>query len=475
MPHWEVDKDTRSESKCVDVETKLALISSRAQQEPRYQFTCLAHLLSEGFLERCYRGLGRNKASGIDGVSWEEYGKDLEKNLEGLVTRMKAKQYRPLPARRVYIPKDEHSVRPLGIPVQEDKIVGKGISRILEAIYEQDFLDCSHGFRPGRGCHTALKAVDGILMRKPINHVIEADIKGFFDNVSHKWMMEFLGRRIKDPSFLRIIARFLIAGYKDSELLVESVKGVPQGGTLSPMLANIFLHYVLDEWFEKEVRPQISGECHLVRYCDDFIILVQFKDEAHRLVEILRKRFQTFDLQLHPDKTRVMSFGRYEGINSQKQERKAHSFDFLGLTHYCSQGRHGGFVIGRRTSGNKFRKKIKELNLWFKKQRNKLTLHELWHALASKLRGHYQYYGISGNYWSIYQYYCIAKRIAFKWLNRRSQRKSFNWEQFSKYLGKYVLPKPHITHRLFDSLIRKPSSIEEPDVVNPQVRFCEGH
>ena len=440
MPHLEVGSD---------VETKLDLISLRAKREPEYRFTCVAHLLNEGFLERCYRGLGRNKAPGVDGVSWEEYGKDLEGNLKGLVTRLKAKQYRPLPARRVYIPKDEHSTRPLGIPVQEDKVVGKGVSRILEVIYEQDFLECSHGFRPNRGCHTALKAVDKILLNKPINHVIEADIKGFFDNVSHQWMMEFLGRRINDPSFLRIVARFLIAGYKDTGLLVESVRGVPQGGTLSPILANIFLHYVLDEWIEKEIKPQVTGECHLVRYADDFVILVQFKDEAHRLVELLRKRFAQYDLQLHPEKTRVMSFGKYEGVNAQKQARKANTFDFLGLTHYCTKSRHGGFLVGRRTSAKKFRKKVKELILWFKGQRNVLRLGELWKMLAAKLRGHYQYYGISGNYRSIYRYYCCAKRIAFKWLNRRSQRKSFDWECFTKYLEKYPLPKPYIAHRLY--------------------------
>ena len=440
MPHSEVG---------CDVETKLDLVSLRAKGDPAYKFTCLAHLLNEGFLDTCYRGLGRNKASGVDGISWEEYGENLEENLEGLVTRLKAKQYRPQPARRVYIPKDENTKRPLGIPVQEDKIVGKGLSRILESIYEADFLECSHGFRPNRGCHTALRAVDALLLKKPINHVIEADIKGFFDNVSHKWMMEFLGRRINDPSLMRIIGRFLIAGYKDSELLVESVKGVPQGGTLSPILSNIFLHYVLDEWFEKEIKPQVAGESHLVRYADDFIILVQFKDEAHRLVEMVRKRFEQFDLQLHPDKTRVMSFGRYEGQNAKKQERKGNTFDFLGLTHYCTKSRHGGFLVGRRTAAKKFRKKVKELNEWFKAQRNMLRLSELWKMLSSKLRGLYQYYGISGNYQGIYRYYCCAKRIAFKWLNRRSQKKSFNWRQFSKYLEKYPVPKPYITHRLY--------------------------
>ena len=431
------------------VETKLGLISSRASREPECRFTTLAYLLNEGFLAGCYQSLGRNKAAGIDGVSWQEYGENLESNLADLVARMKAKQYRPLPARRVYIPKDGGTERPLGIPAQEDKVVQKGVSRILEAIYEADFLDCSHGFRPERGCHTALKGLDSVLLRGSINHVIEADIKGFFDNVSHQWMMEFLGRRINDPCFLRIIGRFLRAGYKDSGLLVESVKGTPQGGNLSPMLANIFLHYVLDEWFEKEIKPGVAGECHLVRYADDFVILVQMKDEAYRLVELLRERFRHYDLELHPDKTRVMSFGKYEQRNADKQERKANTFDFLGLTHYCTKSRNGGFLVGRRTAAKKFCKKVRELKQWFKATRNLLRIGELWKLLRAKLCGHYQYYGISGNYAGINRYYRIAVRMAFKWLNRRSQRKSFNWEQFAAYLEKYPLPKPRIMHRLY--------------------------
>lgn len=432
-----------------DVETKLDLISMRAKREPTCQFTSLAHLLNEGYLGTCYRSLGRNKATGVDGVSWKEYGINLEENLKGLVKRLKAKQYRPLPARRVYIPKDEYSQRPLGIPAQEDKMVQKAVSRILEAIYEQDFLECSHGFRPNRSCHTALKAVDKRLLNGRVNHVIEADIKGFFDSVSHEWMMKFLERRINDPNLLRIIGRFLIAGYKDSELLVETNTGTPQGGNLSPMLANIFLHYVLDEWFEKEVKPKVTGECQLIRYADDFIILVQYQGEAHRLVEHLRERFQQYGLQLHPGKTRVISFGRYEQHNAQKQNRKANSFDFLGLTHYCTKSRHGGYLVGRITSAKKFRNKVKALNEWFKAQRNILRLSEMWKKLTAKLRGHYQYYGISGNYRGIYRYYCCAKRIMFKWVNRRSQRKSFNWKQFTEYLQRNQLPKPHITHRLY--------------------------
>ena len=446
MPYCEMEKD---------VETKLNLISLRAQREPKYQFTCLAHLLNEGFLRGCYQALGKNKADGVDGVSWEEYGRNIEGNLKNLVERMKAKRYRPQPARRVYIPKDAKTMRPLGIPAQEDKVVQKGVSRVLEAIYEADFKDCSHGFRPNRGCHTALKAVDEILMRRPINHVIEADITGFFDNVSHAWMMEFLGRRIKDPSFLRIIGRFLKAGYKDSELLVRTEKGTPQGGNLSPMLANIFLHYVLDVWFEDEVKPQMRGECHLVRYADDYIAMVRYQDDAQKLMELLRGRFEQFGLQLHPDKTRIISFGRFEPENAQKKGRKANTFEFLGMVHYCAKSRCGKHTIGHRTSAKRFRKKLKETNLWLKAQRNRLKLDEIWKMVAAKLRGHYQYYGISGNYRGIYRYSQCVIRMLFKWLNRRSQRKSFNWEQFAEYLKKYPLPKPHIMFQLYElSVVR---------------------
>jgi len=236
--------------------TKLALISEKARKDPKLRFTSLAHLLDEGFLKECYFSLGRERASGIDGVSWKEYGKQLDENLESLATRMKAKRYKPLPARRVYIPKNEHEKRPLGLPALEDKIVQKGITRILETIYEADFLDCSYGFRPARNCHQALNAVDKTIMTGRINHVIEADIKGFFDNVSHEWMMKFLAVRIKDPSLLLLIRRFLKAGYCEAGKIVETEQGTPQGGNLSPVLSNIFLHYVLDLWFEKKIKPQ---------------------------------------------------------------------------------------------------------------------------------------------------------------------------------------------------------------------------
>jgi len=440
QPYTEMDNITQ---------TKLALISERARKEPKLQFTSLAHLLNVGFLKECYHSLGRDRASGIDGVSWKEYGKQLDENLNNLVTRMKVKRYKPLPVKRVYIPKNEHEERPLGLPALEDKIVQKGISRILEAIYEADFLNCSYGFRSARNCHQAINAVDKTIMTKPINYVIEADIKGYFDNVSHDWMMKFLQVRIKDPSFLLLMRRFLKAGYFEAGQIVATEQGTPQGGNLSPMLSNVFLHYVLDLWFEKKVKPQIRGVCHLVRYADDFICMVQYAGDAQHIEQALRERFAKFDLELHPEKTRVISFGRYERENASKQNRRTNTFDFLGFTHYCGTSRKGNFIVGHKTSGKKFRMKCKEMNNWLRKIRNYKKAKEWWPVLQAKLRGHYQYYGVSGNMRSLKRFYLLTLRMTLKWLNRRSQRKSFSWKRFEKYLEHYSLPRPKILHNLY--------------------------
>ena len=429
--------------------TKLALISEKALKEPKFQFTSLAHLLDERFLKECYFGLGRERASGIDGVSWKEYGDRLDENLNSLVACMKAKRYKPLPARRVYIPKNEHETRPLGLPALEDKIVQKGIARILETIYEADFLDCSYGFRPNRNCHQALDAVDKTIRDNPINHIIEADIKGFFDNVSHEWMMKFLSIRIKDPSLLLLIRRFLKAGYCEADKIVATEQGTPQGGNLSPVLSNIFLHYVLDLWFEKKIKPHIRGQARLVRYADDYICMVQYMDDAEHIERALRERFTKFDLELHPEKTRTISFGRYERENADKQNRNANTFNFLGFTHYCDKSLKGCFKVGRKTSQKKFRTKCKEMNNWLMKIRNYMKAKEWWPVLQAKLRGHYQYYGVSGNMQSLRRYYARTIRMVHKWLNRRSQRKSFSWKGFLEYLERYPLPIPKIVHNLY--------------------------
>lgn len=429
--------------------TKLALISERARKEPKLQFTSLAHLLNVEFLWGCYFELGRDRASGIDGVSWQEYGKQLGENLENLVSRMKAKQYKPLPAKRVYIPKNDHEKRPLGLPSLEDKIVQKGIARILQAIYEVDFLDCSYGFRPKRDCHQALNAVDKTIMTKRINHVIEADIRKFFDEVSHEWLMKCLAVRIKDPSLLLLIRRFLKAGYMDDSLFVRTERGTPQGGIISPILSNVFLHYVLDLWFEKRIKPQAKGACFLVRYADDFICMVQLQEDARHIEQVLWERFAKFGLRLHPEKTQTISFGRYERENAGRQGRKANTFDFLGFTHFCGKSRKGKFIVGRQTSRKKFRLAVANLKKWLRKVRNYLPAKEWWPTLVAKLRGHYQYYGVSGNMRSLQRFYNLAIRMTRKWLNRRSQRKRFYWSGFLEYLKHYPLPKPKITHNFY--------------------------
>jgi RNA-directed DNA polymerase len=440
MPYSEMEAQTRA---------RLSLIAERARREPRFQFTSLAHLLNAGFLRGCYLELGRNRASGIDEVSWEDYGKRLEENLTELVARMKAKRYRPQPAKRVYIPKNEHEKRPLGLPALEDKIVQKGIAAILESIYEADFRDCSYGFRPGRGCHQALYTVNQTLMNQPVNHVVEGDIKGFFDHVSHEWLMRMLAVRIQDPSLILLIRRFLQAGYQEGNCWHATEQGTPQGGNLSPMLANIFLHYVLDEWFEKKVKPQMRGFCQLVRYADDFVCLVQYQEEAKYLEQSLRERFARFGLELHPEKTRTIRFGRFEQQNARRQGRRANTFEFLGLTHFVSQSRSGTYLVGRQTSGKKFRQRCREMSQWLKAVRNVSAAKDWWGTLASKLRGHYQYYGVSGNYEGVRRFYVATVRAVFYWLNRRSQRRTFDWKRFTAYLERYPLPQPHLVHSFY--------------------------
>jgi len=310
---------------------KLSSIAECATGNNTFEFMSLAHLLNVGFLEHCYQNLDRNKAVGIDKVSWQEYGKDLKENLEKLVIRLKNKSYKPMPARRVYIPKGNGETRPLGISAIENKIVESGLTTILQSIYEEDFLDCSYGFRPLRSTHQALNDVDKTIMKQPVSYLVEADIKGFFDNVSHDKLMEFIKIRIKDSSLTFLIKKFLSAGYIDNNQLIKSDKGTPQGSILSPMLANIFLHYVLDTWFEQIVKMHTKGFCKLIRYADDFICLIQYKDDAHKIERALENRFAKFELELHPEKSRMFSFGRFEKQNALKSARRANTFDFLGV------------------------------------------------------------------------------------------------------------------------------------------------
>lgn len=432
----------------------LSLISGHARRDPLFQFTSLAHLLNEEFLRDCYESLNRNKAVGIDNVNWEEYGKDLDENLKGLVLRLKKGSFKPKAARRVYIPKNDTEKRPLGISSLENKIVERGISWILESIYEEDFLNCSYGFRPNRNAHQALKELNDQIMFQPVNCVVEADIKGFFDNVSHEHLMDFLQIRVKDPVLLRLIGKFLKAGYIDDGILIKTEAGTPQGSILSPLLSNIFLHYVLDSWFEQTVKTHVSGYCELIRYADDFICVVRNEKDAQKIERGLRNRFRKYGLELHPEKSRTFSFGRTERVAADREKRRANTFDFLGFTHFCDVSRKGRFKVGRKTSQKKFAAKCREINDWLKRTRNQVKTKEWWPTLESKLRGHYQYYGVSENYRGIYRYYRIVKSSVLKWMNRRSQKGRMSWEDFQRYLTHYPLPAPEIVHNFYVSRVR---------------------
>lgn len=430
-------------------ETKLALIAGHARRDSKMQFTSLAYLLDIEFLTHCFYSLNRNKTVGVDNVSWNDYKENLEENLANLVERLKRKRFKPIPARRLYIPKDNGEQRPLGISATENKIVEKGITRILNSIYEQDFSDKSYGFRPQRNCHQALKELNDQIMENPINHIVEADIKGFFDNVSHEYLLKALEIRIKDSSMIHLITKFLKAGYIDNSLLVTSEDGTPQGSILSPILANVFMHYILDEWFEKVVKVHTCGYCEIIRYADDFVCVVRFKDDAERIEKAFHNRFNKYGLELQREKSRRISFGRYETINAKNENRSANTFDFLGFTHFCDTTRKGYFKLGRKTSRKKFRRKCKDFKLWLKKIRNKKKPKEWWNTVEAKLRGHYQYYGISGNYECINAYYKHVVKTLHKWLNRRSQKKSMSWANLNNYLKCYPIPRPKIKHNFY--------------------------
>ena len=428
---------------------KLSSISFCARRSNTFEFTSLAHHLNVEFLKDCYYHLDRNKAVGIDKVSWQEYGKGLDDKLAVLVAKLKRKTYKPLPSRRVYIPKGNNAFRPLGISAIENKVVESGVARIIGSIYEVDFHDFSYGFRPKKNAHQALRAIGDCINNKPVNHIVEADIKGFFDNVEHGLLMDFLRIRITDSSLLFIIERFLTAGYIDDSHLVKTERGTPQGSILSPMLANIFLHYVLDKWFNDTVINHARGYAEIVRYADDFICLVENGDDANRILKALKSRFTKYGLELHPDKTSVFSFGRCEKSTAEKEKRKANTFDFLGITHYCDKTRRGYFKVGRKTSAKKFRAKVKDLNLWLKSIRNQVLTKDWWKTLGLKLQGHYEYYGVSENFVHISKFYKLAIRLARKWMNRRSQKKAMNWEKMNAYLRLYPLPKPRIRHNFY--------------------------
>lgn len=425
------------------VRTKLASIAKRARQDKAATFCSLAHLICKGTLREAFRRLSRGAAPGMDGVTKRSYEEQLEENLSDLQNKLKRGSYQPKPVRRTYIPKTgSDKMRPLGIPALEDKLVQTALVIILESIYEQDFLEHSYGFRPQRNPHQALKELSRVIGTRKVGYVVDADIRGFFNEVNHGWLMKMLELRIKDTQILRLIKRFLKAGIMESGNIVKSEEGVPQGGSLSPLLANIYLHYALDLWFTKAVKKHCRGEAYIVRYADDFVACFQYKYDAEMFYEALRTRLAKFNLQVAEEKTKILTFGRYAARDEKKVSgRRPETFDFLGFTHYCGRSRKGRFKLKWKTARKKYHTRIQEFKEWIQENR-KLPLGEIWKTVNLKLRGHYQYYGVSDNWNQLLAYRRHIIKLLHKWLNRRSQRSKLTWVKFSRMLRFYPLVEP---------------------------------
>lgn len=411
----------------------------------------LASHINVEMLRAIHKQMDKHKAYGIDQVTKEDYERNLEENLENLVKRMKSGSYKPKPMRRVYIPKDGGSKRPLGISSYEDKLVENAIAQILTLIYEPKFYEESYGFRPGRSCHQAVREVIEDIQYRKTNYVVEADIRGFFDNVDHEWLMKFLQHDIADRKFLEIIEKFLKAGIMENGKSLDSEKGTPQGNGASPVLANIYLHYVLDNWFDVIVKRQCQGESYLIRYCDDFISCFQNKWEAEVYQKRLRERFRKYGLELAEEKTKILEFGRFAKKNRRNRgEGKPETFDFLGFTFYCGMNGKKEFYRCRvKTSKKKFRSKIRTMKEWIKNHRT-MPLEELFKKINEKLRGHYQYYGVIDNTREMKNYLSQTKWLLYKWLNRRSQKRSYTLETFHNgLLRTFPLEEPIIKVSLF--------------------------
>lgn len=432
--------------------TKLRRIACKARNEPSFKFTSLFHLMDEELLRECFARLRGEAAAGIDGKTKAAYAEHLEANLAGLVNRLHRMAYRPQAVRRVYIPKPgSEKGRPLGIPALEDKMVQSGMTRILEQIYEQDFIEDSYGFREKRGCHDALRALSATMESGRMEWIVEADIKGFFDNVDHEALLRFMEHRIDDRRMLRMVKRFLKAGVMEEGKIWASEDGVPQGGSISPILSNIYLHYALDLWFEKGFRRVCGGAARLIRYADDFVACFATQADAERFDRELSTRLAKFGLEVEPTKTKVLAFGPDAARRARQEgKKKPDTFDFLGFTHYCSRTRNGRrFRMKRVTARKKLRVKLADLKEWLKENRATMTTRELWQKVREKLRGHYGYYGVTDNSLGIGRFYMEVKKLLYKWLNRRSQRKAMNWEKFDLMEKRIPLPKPRVTVNLF--------------------------
>jgi group II intron reverse transcriptase/maturase len=426
--------------KSKEVYTKQQRIAELAKLHPQLSFTSLAYHIDTEWLAEAYRLTRKDGASGIDEQSVREYGENLEVNLESLLNRFKSGSYVASPVRRAYIPKNEKEVRPIGIPTAEDKILQRALVMLLSPIYEQDFLDCSYGFRLGRGVHTALQALWKTIESTNECWVIEVDIRGYFDAINHQYLREFLGKRVNDGVVRRIIGKWLKAGVMEQGTVHYDGEGTPQGGVISPLLSNIYLHEILDRWFYDEIRPRVRARTELIRFADDFVIVVDNEQEARRIENVLYKRFEKYGLTLHAEKTRVVRFNR-----PRNDDDRPESFTFLGFTHHWGKSRYGKWIVKRRTAKKKLKIAVRKVFQYCKKERH-APLEKQWKALCRTVRGHYAFYGITNNYRCINMYRRAVERAWRYWLSRRSRKYEMTWERFKKILVKYPIPKPRIVH-----------------------------
>ena len=425
------------------MKTEMKRIAEIARNHGKVQ-TLIHHINVENLREQ-HKQAKAKKATGIDGVTKEKYEENLDENLKNLVDRMKRQAYKPQEVRRVYIPKDgSKEKRGLGIPAYEDKLVQRIMAKILTAIYEEKFLDVSYGFRPMKSCHDAIKRLGRIIEKKKVSYIVDMDIKGFFDNVNHEWMIKFLEHDIQDKNFIRLIKRFLKAGILEEGKHIETDQGTPQGGVVSPVLANVYLHYVLDLWFEKKVKKQNKGESFIVRYADDFVCCFQYKEEAKQFYYRLKERLSKFGLEIAENKSKIIEFGRFAEENCKRRgDGKPETFDFLGFTHYCSKSKQGWFRVKRKTSRKKQKTKIAKMKMWIRQRMHK-PLKETIKSLNRKLVGHYNYYGITDNSKSIHAFYYHTVRQLYKTLKRRTQKHRMSWERYKKLLTYMPITKPSI-------------------------------
>jgi group II intron reverse transcriptase/maturase len=439
-----------------ELSTKFQQIAEHAKRRPEMSFSSLNHLLTLELLEQAFAKTPRDKAPGVDGQTWKDYAANLAENLPSLLDRAHSGRYFAPPVRRTYVPKDQPGEkRPLGIPTIEDKVLQRAVVMILETVYEPLFHEGSYGFRPGRSAHQALQSLYDQLSAWGGGWIIDADIRRYFDTLDHGHLRELLSRRVRDGVLIRLIGKWLNAGVLEDGKITHPDEGTPQGGVVSPLLANVYLHYVLDEWFEQDVKPRLRSSAFLIRYADDFVLAFRNEQDAREVLALLGARFAAYGLTIHPEKTRLVKFRpvpRAQKTGAEREQRPPSTFDFPGLTHHWGRSRKGQPVVKQKTSSKRFTRTITRISQWCRSHRHDKICDQ--HAtLSSKLQGHYQYYGITGNFPALKSLLRAVERVWRTWLTRRNRRRSWSWKQHQRMLKRWALPPPRIVHTVYLALL----------------------